>query len=266
MKFNNLFKTFLPLIFLFCALSSANAQPNIPKDEIPANLPKEIKNKILLLYSTDAAERGNAAMQLREFRAKALKPTVPFLMGMLHDDAPLRIPSRWVSIGGIPTSPGEESAKTLGKIGSSAVKPLIEALEDDNQHVRKCAAIGLAGAKDPQAIDPLLALFNKEPYSTVLSSVVEALGKYTDPKVIEPLIESLGDEDWAVREKAAYAFKNIKERKAVAPLLKLLKEAKTNDKSSIVRNAESALGNITGLYVSYDNLEKWEEWLKQSEK
>ena len=215
MRFKNLFRVFLPIFFTICILSNANAQPNISKDEIPANLPEEIRTKIESLYSKDDAERGTAAMQLREFRAKALKPTVPFLMAMLHDDAPLRIPSKWVSFGGIPTSPGEESAKTLGKIGNSAVIPLIEALGDKNKHVRKCAAIGLGITKNRKAIDPLLSLYSKETYSSVLSSVVESLGKYSDPKVIEPLIESLGDEDWDVREQAAYAFKNKKEHEAV---------------------------------------------------
>jgi pyrrolidone-carboxylate peptidase len=43
---------------------------------------------------------------------------------MLHDDAKLKI-TGFNPFGGIPTSPGEESAKTLGKIGTEVVKPLV---------------------------------------------------------------------------------------------------------------------------------------------
>ena len=45
-------------------------------------------------------------------------------------------------------------AGALGKIGESAVKPLIEALNDEDENVRRDAAEILGGMREERAVDP----------------------------------------------------------------------------------------------------------------
>ena len=51
--------------FMFSALA-VNAQPNIPRSEIPDDIPTDVKKEIERLYSSDPVERGIAAHALGE--------------------------------------------------------------------------------------------------------------------------------------------------------------------------------------------------------
>lgn len=221
-------KTILALLFVTIILGIdfyAYAQPNIPKEKIPADIHEDVKKEIERLYSSSSVERGKAARKLRGFRSGALKPAMPFLLGMLHDGANLKI----IIDGNIPianTSPGKEAAKTLGKIGEPAVEPLIAALKNKKSHVRKYAAVGLGIIKDPRAVEPLIALIDKELYSEVIEESVRALGAIPAPRVAEPLFSALKDEDSGVRAAAITGLVNIKDKRAFEPLI-----AKLNSKS-----------------------------------
>jgi hypothetical protein len=99
------------------------AQPKIPKEDIPSNIPADVREQIERLYSSDPAERAEGAYNLKEMGARAV-PAIPFLIGMLGDDNTVEPPP---------------VAWTLEKIGTSAVAPLIEALKDKNLLVRRWA-------------------------------------------------------------------------------------------------------------------------------
>jgi len=64
---------------------SVYAQPNIPKEKIPKNIPSDVRNEIEKLYSSDPVDRAYAAIDLGNMGKKAT-PAVPFLIGMLHDN------------------------------------------------------------------------------------------------------------------------------------------------------------------------------------
>jgi HEAT repeat protein len=250
--------SFLVIVATLLLNQTALSQPNIPREKIPQDIAPEIKKEIEALYSKDATARGNAAIALREFRPSALKPAIPFLMGMLGDNAKLQI-SSWTGWGGIPTSPGEEAAKTLGKIGEEAVPPLSTALADKNRHVRKSAVVGLGATNKPSAVDPLLDIVKREQYSDVISAAIHSLGQISSPKVVEPITTALDDDDWNVRNEAAEACQQVCDKQAVPALLRLLGEARSKKDMTAINNAETALSNITHIYGS-DKDKEWEQW------
>ena len=65
MKTDNLIQTVMIAAIILCIGFNVNAQPNLPKNEIPSNLPEEISKEIEALYSADDAARGNAARKAK---------------------------------------------------------------------------------------------------------------------------------------------------------------------------------------------------------
>lgn len=103
------------------------AQPNIPKEDIPSNIPYNVRKEIEGLYSSDSTERGYAAQQLGKMATLAV-PAIPFLIEILGDSV------AFVRGG---------AAEALGKIGKPAVEPLIAALKDKDRRVREKAVWAL---------------------------------------------------------------------------------------------------------------------------
>jgi HEAT repeat protein len=86
------------------------------------------------------------------------------------------------------------AADALWLIGDrSAVPHLIAALQDPSPKVAGFAASGLGELGDADAVDPLLALFERLPDNRdeAKARVAEALGKLGDPRAIAPLSASL---------------------------------------------------------------------------
>ncbi len=124
------------------------------------------------------------------------------------------------------------------EIGAPAVEPLIAALKDKNELVRKAAAEALGKIGDPQAVEPLIDVF-KEIEGYTGEAEIEALVKIGAPAV-EPLIAALKAEDSRVRWGAARALGKIGESRAVEALIATLR-----DKNGFVRRAAAeALGEI----------------------
>lgn len=260
----------------------------------------EVDAKNQKLTSSGAVERGKAAKELGEMGEAALK-AVPNLLKMLNDSVPLSVAIRTESgIQVEPdTSPGIEAAKALVKIGDSsalveaneifirtledkrkptntranaatalgwignkkAVEPLITALKDSEDHVRRAAAFAFIKIKDERAVEPLVtALRDKD--ERVRKRAASALGSMGDPRGVEPLIAALEREDpdkgirsvndWSgsmaslldaaknFREYVAEALGKIKDPRAVSPLTKAL-----NDSDEGVRKAAAwSLGEI----------------------
>ena len=94
--------------------------------------------------------------------------------------------------------------EALGKLGDpQAVPPLIKALGDDWDDVRRAAAEALGRIGAP-AVPPLIqALGDSDRDVRAVSA--EALGKLGDPRAVPALIQALGDSDRDVRRAAAEA-------------------------------------------------------------
>ena len=227
------------------------AQPDIPKEKIPSDIPSDVRAQIERLYSSDPAVRGHGAYTLGNMGERAAPATL-FLIGILNDYASLE----WRSTSGSysSTSPGKEAKEALGKIGQPAVPALVAALKDEDSDVRRHAAWGLGEVKDPRAVEPLIAAL-KDKDSHVRGAAAWELGMIKDPRAIEPLIAALKDKDSGGRGAAAWALGMIKDPRAIEPLIAALK-----DEDSDVRNTAAwALKGITGLYFGVDYA-SWQRW------
>ncbi|MBI4301625.1 MAG: HEAT repeat domain-containing protein [Chloroflexi bacterium] len=169
--------------------------------------------------------------------------------------------------------PRQMAAETLGKMkAEEAVLPLREALRDQNEWVRwtACWALGQIGDKEAAAqIAPLLRDQNESvrqkaaevlgmlAEAVAVESLVEAvgsdssrwvrlfaawaLGRAKDKRALKPLVKALRDKEWNVREKAAEALGEMGE-KAIEPLAAALKK----DNIYVRRSAVAALSKIGG--------------------
>ena len=123
----------------------------------------------------------------------------PFMEGFYSAFLPILMKSTYISFG---------------------ITPLIIALKDDNEGVRREAAY--------------------------------ALGNIKDIRAVEPLIGALKDYDFGVLEAATHALGNIKDTRAIEPLLGLMMNNRFNE---LVR----ALKKITGKNFG-NSYTEWQEW------
>jgi HEAT repeat protein len=152
---------FLALILVLSIGLTVYAQPNLPKENIPATLPPEVKAEVEGLYSPEAAKRAQAAEKLGNMGDKAA-PAIPYLIGLLGDTTGVKVPLEPGSNVMTDTSAGIEASTALGKIGDPALDPLIAALKDKNPHVRILAAAALEELESPKAVEPLIAALKDE--------------------------------------------------------------------------------------------------------
>ena len=100
------------------------------------------------------------------------------------------------------------AAEALGKIADEkAVKPLIQGLKDNRDHVRYMAAKGLKDLGDSDAVEPMVILL-KDENRYVRMMAVRALGVLGGTKVTAALNAALAAEpDEKVREAIVEALK-----------------------------------------------------------
>lgn len=178
------------------------------------------------------------------------------------------------------------AAITLGFIrNTKAIQPLIKSLESDPDPTGAAIALGMIG--DPQAVEPLIKkLDNKElaehttrviiqalgiigdkrangslvkiisaphwgNYADEIEKIliaIEALSDIRDEMAVEPLIESLSDENSIIRWRAAKALGKMKDTRAVESLLRALSDKKklyiAGDVEYICVAAAESLGKI----------------------
>ncbi len=117
-----------------------------------------------------------------------------------------------------------QAAKALGRIRDSrAVEPLIPLLQDPVKAVREETAAALAAIGDAAVPSLLAALVHSEWLMRL--HAVEALGKTKSPAAVEPLLSALfNDADTAVKEDAIRALGQIGDGRAVAYLVRVMKE------------------------------------------
>ncbi len=236
-------------------------QPKISIENIPSDMPVDIRENIKGMYSWNPLKRRSAVIQLKQMGAQA-GPAIPFLIGILDDSIWLR----WLGL----TRTNEEAAKALVKIGGPAVRPLISSLKGDNWKIRVRAALALGEIKDSRAVEPLLDIIHdkehlvraaavialakingpgviqpliaalKDEIVFVRTAVTQALGKLKDPRAAQPLLAALKDDDIDVQKSAVKALKELKDPGTVGPLIKALK----SESATMRRRAAVALGGI----------------------
>ena len=138
------------------------------------------------------------------------------------------------------------AVEALGRMKASEHVPLImSVLEDDNVLVRKAACEALGRTGDKRAVGPLLERL-AEPNRQVVAAAAEALGALGDATAVPGLIQALdyqGD-GWGhlARAQAALALGKISDRRAVLPLIGVLREE--GERREAKGAAAAALGQI----------------------
>lgn len=99
---------------------------------------------LMRVMAVDKSIRGEAARALGEI--KDPKAAIPLCKALRHNDMVYR----------------DKVRNALVSIGGNAVDPLIEALKDKNDLVRKGAVVALGEIGDPKAIEPLVNILAEE--------------------------------------------------------------------------------------------------------
>ena len=119
-----------------------------------------------------------------------------------------------------------EAASALGAIKDGrAAQALSQALlRSDNDSFRYAAVEALGEIRDKVAIEPLLSVFKASRGNEIMRRrAVEALLKINDHKAFGVFIVALQDSDYDVRNHAAKGLAQLKDAKAVGPLISALR-------------------------------------------
>ncbi|WP_420266605.1 HEAT repeat domain-containing protein [Candidatus Magnetominusculus dajiuhuensis] len=125
----------------------------------------------------------------------------------------------------------------------STADTLVAAMKDSDWWVRQIATDALAEVKGENIVKFFIAMLKDSSDVNVRRCAVEFFNKVTDPLALEPLIATLNDTDWWVREKVVTALGALKDKRAVAALSSVL------DDSEIKWVIPSALASIGGQEV-----------------
>lgn len=216
-----------------CAFSLSS---RVPKENIPSDIPSDVRREIEALYSLSSVKRARAVTSLGAMGVQA-GPAIPFLIGMLADNT--RIREEYKDKFALP---GDEAVKALVKIGDPGVEPLILALEDEDPSVQRRAAESLRGIGDRRAIEPFIAVLNKGESATRLEAA-KGLGQFRDPRAIESLVQALKYDQWDVRKESVESLKKIEG--GVGKAIELLAIAFTEEEAWNIReNITWALGEM----------------------
>jgi HEAT repeat protein len=139
----------------------------------------------------------------------------------------------------------KEALKMLekrGKLGESAVEPMIKLLTNSNLGARNYAASMLGKMGDRRAVKPLIEVLGSDKLS-VIKTAAGALGKLGNERAVEPLIKTFEDENLGVIKVAAKAIVKIKEADIGDEEKKnILKFLKSKDPAMVLMGASMLKG------------------------
>ncbi|NHJ04755.1 MAG: HEAT repeat domain-containing protein [Candidatus Heimdallarchaeota archaeon] len=105
----------------------------------------------------------------------------------------------------------------LGKNNKKVIAALTNAMKNEIEEVRNWAAISLGelGEQKKNTIPILIEILQKEESEQVKSLAVAILGDIGEkmPQTIPALKDAINDENWRVREQAAYAIERLEQNK-----------------------------------------------------
>lgn len=109
--------------------------------------------------------------------------------------------------------------------------------------------------------EPLISILKDKDFWRGRQEASKALGELKDPRAVEPLIAALKDEMDPVQSSAAKALGKIKDVRAVEPLITALKD----ENSDVQWEISESLTKITGQVFGRDQI-KWQNWWKENKK
>ena len=182
--------------------------------------PRQVKTQILRLYHPDPVERAWAAYQLAKL-GRGSAPAIPYLLELLNDDTAVLL-SRYLGSGfhsSSDTSPAEESARALARIGDPAIDRLIRTVNSPSAGVRRLIAKALGQIGSGRTIEVLIRLLRDESRKVQASAAI-ALGSFRHPVAANTIIESYMTEPPTVRIHLVYALSQINDIIAVPFLVR----------------------------------------------
>lgn len=141
------------------------------------------------------------------------------------------------------------AADIVGTIGDKrGVPPLIAALKDENPNVRSSAAnsLGLIGEK--AAIMPLINSLEDEKDEWVIFSIIEALGKVGDKRIIEHLTPFLEGESELLVIATVEALKRFNVPIVAATLIQLLQHANEGVRGEVLKTLVDMLASCLDCF------------------
>lgn len=196
------------------------------KDERAAN------PLVKALHDRDATVREAAAEALREIGDKrAMEPLVAALKDD-SGGVRWRAANALEALGWSPANDNQKAWQlvALGKLekaaalGTSAIDPLIACLKTSVYYKRMQAVEALSWISDARVLKPISDALRDED-NNVRAKAVEALASLGDNRAVEPLISVLRDKDTRVRATAVDALSKLGDQRAIDPLAKLLKDS-----------------------------------------
>ncbi|MCS7186820.1 MAG: HEAT repeat domain-containing protein [Armatimonadetes bacterium] len=160
-----------------------------------------------------------------------------------------------------------QAGELLIQMGSAAVRPLIDALQNPRYPARPLIASTLGQIGDKRAVEPLISAL-KDPDKLVRYHSALALGKLKDQRAVKPLIHALFDEMppigpdpltgdlMTVRSAAAQALGELRAGEAIPALKVLLTDSNKGVRKSVVQ-ALGQIGTEEAIRVLCDGI--WRE-------
>jgi HEAT repeat protein len=160
----------------------------------------------------------------------------------------------WWTLRGLKSSNPEtrkEAAQEAGASGNArAVPALIEAMRDEDTHVRVAVMEALGRLSDPKAIEPLSGFLvnpvKKERHAKYehheahdITAAAMALSALGEP-AFQALLDALNSESREVRRASVQALGTLRSPRAVAPLVRALDDSR----SEVRKSAAQALGDL----------------------
>jgi HEAT repeat protein len=245
---------FAVVLLLVSAALPLWAQPSLPKDSIPQDVPAEVRAAIQGLYASDPLAQVEAADKLAEMGERAI-PAVPFLVSMLRQRPAARYDwedygewygadeweewEDWYEWDWAPTNPRTAAREALEQLGAVAVPKLAEVMRDRKFSGRGRAAQALGRIGTLDAIGALLAgLGDGDPLVRV--QAITALQQHNEPRVVVAVAKLLKDPDPRVAAAAAGALGSLRDGDTVGLLIEALKD----DDPRVRAAAANTLGSI----------------------
>ena len=136
----------------------------------------------------------------------------------------------------------DRAAKELVRIGDPAVDPLLRALNQNSHWISARACNPLSKIRSEKAVDGLLgALDNAKLDDRIRRYILQSLGNVASERVLDPLIQHLGHEDWAIRCAVLRSLGQIGGETAEEAAIGAL----TDKERYVVESAITVLGQMT---------------------
>lgn len=163
---------------------------------------RAVKTVYSKLDTTNARIKRAAISALAVFGEKS---AIPEMIKALNDENPAIV---------------RASISALGKLDAeSAIPDLVKMLDDERYSIRYPAALVLTNFRG-KAVEELLDYLPKSG-KLAKYQIVECFGKIKDKRAVEPLINMLSDQDWALRAFCVEALISIGEEKGINEIIKM---------------------------------------------